>query len=51
MEVYLTTEDGFRMNFTMPYWRQFDSNSEGRKTLAQEEKEDLIFLGYFIINL
>ena len=34
----LTTEDGFRMNFTMPYWRQFDSNSEGKENSGTRGK-------------
>lgn len=44
----LTSEDGFRMNFTMPYWREFDSNSEGKQNSGKrlQRRFDIFKLFY-----
>ena len=37
-EYSLSEQQGFRMNFTMPYWRNFDSNSEGKENSGSRSK-------------
>ena len=37
-EYSLSAQEGFRMNFTMPYWRDFDSNNEGKENSGSRLK-------------